>query len=85
MLCSFKKILLEVGWGEMNDSVVTLLGSKWIKIPLEPSIQKKFVIRKREETRFLKKPLTMIISASENISPLRQCYVTSPSNKQPEL
>lgn len=52
MLCSFKKILLEVGWGEMNESVVTSLGSQWIEIPLESSIQEKFVIRKCEETRF---------------------------------
>lgn len=52
MLCSFKKILLEVGWGEMNESVVTSLGRQWIEIPLESSIQEKFVIRKCEETRF---------------------------------
>lgn len=55
MLCSFEKILLEVGWGEMNESVVTSLGSQWIEIPLESSIQEKFVIRKCEETRFFKK------------------------------
>lgn len=61
---------------------VTLVGSKWMKIPLEPSILKKCVIRKCEDTSkfFFLKPLKTVASASQNISPFRRCYITRTSN-----
>lgn len=71
--------------GGINELVVTLLG-EGIEIQLEPSIQKKCIIRTYEEIGLFLKLLKMVVSASENISPLRQCYITTPSNnKPPEL
>lgn len=85
MLCPVNDDFVGRGGGEsMNLQSHHFGGNKWN--PLEPSIQKKCICRKYKETMLFKKKtknklLKMIASASENTSPLSQCYIISSPNR----